>query len=173
RQQLFVAHPMHAEVLRATITTRRRNAILAASAQRVLKFDLRRRDDARRVAVWQLDAGEHADPAVLLAAGRDAFLVGDKPSAERFSRAALDAGAGVQAALVLGLALSDLGRYAEADDVLRNTYVGNEGSSDISLVAMARGGNLFRGLTRAAEAREVLHAAEARVTDSVERDLLV
>jgi DNA-binding CsgD family transcriptional regulator len=172
RQQLFVAHPMHAEVLRSTITTRRRNAILAASAQRVLRFDLRRRDDARRVAVWQLDAGERADPAVLGAAGRDALLVGDRRSAERFSRAALDAGAGVQAAAVLGLALSDLGRYAEADDVLRNAEVTAVDSSDVSLVAAARGGNLFRGMRRAAEAREVLHAADARVTEGVERDLL-
>src|SRR5262249_31710564 len=45
RQQLFISHPLHAEVLRATITTRRRNAILRESAAGVRVFKFRRRDD--------------------------------------------------------------------------------------------------------------------------------
>ena len=46
RQQLFVAHPLHAEVLRATMTTRRRNALLRESAAGVAALGRRRRDDA-------------------------------------------------------------------------------------------------------------------------------
>jgi DNA-binding CsgD family transcriptional regulator len=173
RQQVFVAHPMHAEVLRATITTRRRDAMLSQCAHRAIGYGLRRRDDARRAAVWQLDAGEHADPEVLLAAARDAFLVGDRVSAERFSRAALAGGAGTQAAVVLGLALADLGRSEEADEVLRVAQLDADEAPQDPLVAMVRGGNLFRGLTRADEAREVLHDAKARTEDGREHDLLV
>jgi DNA-binding CsgD family transcriptional regulator/tetratricopeptide (TPR) repeat protein len=167
RQQLFVAHPMHAEVLRATITIRRRNAILSESARSVAMFKFRRREDARRVAVWHLDAGNHADPQVLLAAARDAFIASDKPAAERFARAALDDGAGAEAALILGLSASDLGNYDDAEAVLHAASQVAELPNEASLLAIARASNLFRGMARADEAREVLEEAEARVPDEL------
>ena len=164
RQQLFVSHPLHAEVLRATITVRRRNAILRETANSVALFKFRRRDDARRIAVWRLDAGEAADADVLLSAARDARLALDTVAAERFARAAHDAGGGIEASLLLGVSLDDLGRHADAEAVLLAAEGEADTQEDITLAAMARSANLFRGLARADDAEAVLVAAEARVS---------
>jgi DNA-binding CsgD family transcriptional regulator len=163
RQQLFISHPLHAEVLRSTITVRRRNAILRESANGVAVFKLRRRDDARRIAMWKLEAGEHADADVLLAAARDARLAWDNETAERVARAAVEEGGGAEAGLLLGLALDDLGRHPEAEDVLREAERVAESHQEITLTAMARAANLFRGLARGDEANFIVLEAEQRV----------
>jgi DNA-binding CsgD family transcriptional regulator len=169
RQQLSIAHPLHAEVLRSTITVRRRNAILRESANNIAAFNLRRRDDARRIAMWKLEAGAHADAAVLMAAARDARLAFDILTARRLAQAAVDEGGGAEAGLLLGLALDDMGRHGEAEEVLREAERISETNTDVTRTAIARADNLFRGLARPDEANFVLLEAEQRVPQSTLR----
>jgi DNA-binding CsgD family transcriptional regulator len=173
RQQLFVSHPLHAEVLRATITTRRKNLILKESANATAKFNLRRRDDARRIALWRLEAGEPADSAVLYAAARDARLASDNKTAARLARASFEAGGGSPAGLVLGLALDDTGDHEAAEEVLREAEREADNPHDLMLAALARSGNLFRGLGRPDEANFVVLEAEQRVPEGEMRDQLI
>jgi DNA-binding NarL/FixJ family response regulator len=169
RQQLFISHPLHAEVLRATITTRRRNAILRESAASVRLFEFRRRDDARRVAVWELEAGERADADVVLAAARDAQAGNDHETAARLAQAAFDADGGCDAALVLGLSLDSLGRHLEADEALARAEAEATTEQEIAQVAITRSGHTFRGLARPDEAHKLATAAEERLSDPILR----
>jgi DNA-binding CsgD family transcriptional regulator len=169
RQQLFISHPLHAEVLRATITTRRRNAILRESAASVRLFNFRRRDDARRVAVWELEAGERADAEVVLAAARDAQAGNDHETAARLAQAALDADGGSDAALVLGLSLDSLGRHFGADVALARAEAEAETEQEIAVAAITRSGHTFRGLARPDDAHKIATAAEERVSDPILR----
>lgn len=165
RQQLFVAHPLHAEVVRATMTTRRRNAILRESAAAVAALGRRRRDDARRVAMWQLEAGETADADVLFAAARDAHIAFDDIATERLARASLEADGGSPAALLLALALDNKGKHVEADDAFAVAEAIATNERDEMLATIARAANMFRGLGRSAEAHAIVERAQAEVSD--------
>ena len=128
----------------------RHAALLARLADAVAARGARRATDAQRVAGWRLEAGGAADPALLTRAARDAFAAVDGPRAARLAEAAVRAGGGADARLVLGRALAATGRAEEAEAVLA-AEPGRE-------AVMARARNLFWGLGRHAEADALLAA---------------
>ena len=173
RWHVRLAHPLYGEVARSQLTETRRLDIVRGLAQGAIDTGMRRRDDARRVALLLLDAGLPADPDVLLTAARDALFGADLGDVARLARAALDAGAGAPAAHVLGRALDGIGKNAEAEHVLAEAEAATTDPEDRALLALARADNLFRGLGRAAEAEAVLVAAEQSVSDPTLRARIV
>jgi DNA-binding CsgD family transcriptional regulator len=109
RLLLRPAHPLYGEVVRAgcgPLRTRRIKRHLADAIETAAGRGTPRREDALRVAVWRLDSGGPADPAVLIEGSRLAWAAYDTALAVRLGRAALAAGGGAEAALALTAALS-------------------------------------------------------------------
>jgi DNA-binding CsgD family transcriptional regulator len=167
RWRVRLAHPLYGEVARDQLTETRRRAIARGLAEAIADRGMRRRDDARRVALWLLDGGMTADPDVLLTAARDAIFGADLATVARLARAALEAGAGAPAAHILGRALEGVGDNEQAESVLAAAEALADDPADRALLALARADNLFRGLGRAAESEAVLVAAERAVADPV------
>ena len=61
-----MAHPLHAEVVRAAMPATRARAILLAEAERLESVDPTAGPAPLRIAVWRLDGGGRPDPAVLV-----------------------------------------------------------------------------------------------------------
>jgi len=106
--RLRLVHPLYAESLRATTppTRARRHRRRLAEA-----FDGRSR---LRAAIFRLDGGLPADPDLFMAAAREASDRLDHELAGRLARAAVDAGGGFEARLLLISELPYEGRAADA-----------------------------------------------------------
>jgi DNA-binding CsgD family transcriptional regulator len=152
-----LAHPLHGEVLRATLPISRVRSVADRLATALNVGPLRRRDDLLRVGTWQLEAGLAAHPGLLLKAAGQAAARFDHELTERLARAAVDAGGGATAVRVLAEALEWQGRHAEAVAVM-------VGEPPVQVAERARwasirGGNLYWGLERTTEAEEILQQA--------------
>jgi len=154
-----LAHPLHGEVLRATLPVSRARTIAERLAAAFGAGRLRRRDDLLRVGAWQLEAGVAARPALLLEAARQAAARFDLELAERLARAAVDAGGGPTAVQVLAETLEWQGRHAEAVAVMDGEPPAQGSGAERARWASIRAGNLYWGLERTAEAEEVLQQA--------------
>jgi DNA-binding CsgD family transcriptional regulator len=152
-----LAHPLHGEVLRATLPVSRARSVADRLAAAFDAGPLRRRDDLLRVGTWQLEAGVATHPDLLLKAASQAAARFDHELTERLARAAVDAGGGTTAVRVLAEALEWQGRHAEAAAVMD----GEPPMQDVERARWAsiRGGNLYWGLERTAEAKEILQQA--------------
>jgi DNA-binding CsgD family transcriptional regulator len=177
RAQLRMAHPVYTDVVRQQTSARRRREILHGAMRQVhegyratvIGAPGRRREDALRHSAWRLETGEPGDPESLLAAARLARGGDDITTAERFARAAVDAGGGPVAAHMLGRCLDLLGRHDEADDVYARAATADLDDDARALLALGRSENLFRGLGRPVDAYEVLDEAEGRCRDPLLR----
>jgi DNA-binding CsgD family transcriptional regulator len=154
-----LAHPLHGEVLRATLPVSRARAIAGRLAAMVGAGPLRRRDDLLRVGAWQLEAGVAARPALLLEAAGQAAARFDLELAERLARAAVDAGGGPTAVRLLAETLEWQGRHAEAVAVMDEGPPAHAAGAERARWASIRAGNLYWGLERTAEAQQVLQQA--------------
>ena len=153
-EMLQVVHPLHREVLAASLPRLRRRALLRDLVGAVGDLDS---FDRLRVATWRLESGDPGDPEQLLVLAQEALGRFDHRLAERLAVAAggtARAGAG----LILGTALAGQGRMGESEAalaVLRPTD-----PETIARVALARASNLFLQLDRSAEAYDVLKVAD-------------
>jgi len=154
-----LGHPLHGEVLRATLPVSRARTVAGRLAASFDADTLRRRDDLLRVGTWQLEAGVAARPALLLEAAGQAAARFDLELAERLARAAVDAGGGPTAVRVLAETLEWQGRHAEAAAVMDDEPPAQGSGAERARWASIRAGNLYWGLERTAEAEEVLQQA--------------
>ncbi|MEO3781960.1 LuxR C-terminal-related transcriptional regulator [Actinocorallia sp. B10E7] len=145
RLQVRLAHPLYGEVVRSSCGVLHTRTILRSLADAVAASGLRRREDVLRVAVWRLDAGDGADPSLLLQACGHARAVRDLPLAERLARAAGDSG---RAWLALASALHLQDRYAEAEEFFARAWSAPLDPVSRMECAAMRTLNLFWGLGR-------------------------
>ncbi len=149
-------HPLHREVLAAGLPGSRRRTIAARLAQDLAATGLRRRGDLLRAATLHLDAGLPADPELLGRAAEAALAGFAYDLAIRFARAASMTDRAPGHLVVLGEALSRLGRGHEAEEELaRATALAADGA-DLARVLIARAHNLAFVLGEASTARELL-----------------
>ncbi|GAB3347577.1 AAA family ATPase [Amycolatopsis echigonensis] len=113
RVSVALAHPLYGEVLRARMPVLRARSIARSLAEAVEATGARRREDVLRVATWRL-VGGGARPELMLEAATVARWRYDFPLAERLARAALDAGGGFDAELLVAQLACLQGRFAEA-----------------------------------------------------------
>jgi DNA-binding CsgD family transcriptional regulator len=167
RHQVNLAHPLYGEVLRARMPVSTRRRLLLEQAARVERYGARRREDPLRIATWRLDATGSAEAALLLAAARLARYAYDLPQVVRLTRAALaDEGGGpdrVEAQLLLGEALLELGEFADAEAVLAEAEAAADEERQLVQVVTMRVRSLWWGLLRPDAALAVNRAARARV----------
>jgi DNA-binding CsgD family transcriptional regulator len=174
RRELQLVHPLHGEVLRGqmpAITAMGINRRLAAAVEQLAA---RRRDDILRVSLWRLEGGGIGNPDLLLLAADHAHAARNEALAERLARAALEAGAGADAALLLAVVLGEFGRQHELEALLAG--VADRPDLDDrtrALVAAKRAINLLWGLRRDVDAEAVLDDAAAQLPPGPAHDEVV
>lgn len=184
RLVVHLAHPMHGEVVREALGA----GTSANHLRRLLEVTEghgeRRRADRIRAALWRLEIGGTSDPSALLTAADDLVALVDHDLADladigdvadvtgivllehavRLSRAAVEAGGGIDAATRLLWLLSRLGRHEEAQAAREALGGLVDGEADQVLAArlLADVDSLILGDARKAVAR--LRELEAIVT---------
>ena len=118
RTQTRLAHPLYGEVLRAAMPVSRARRIRRELSRAALAGPLRRRGDALRVSLWQVDGGAVDRPDVVRIGARDAFSWSDLELAERLARAARDADPGPESDHLLAQILEYRGRSTDAARLL-------------------------------------------------------
>jgi DNA-binding CsgD family transcriptional regulator len=165
REFVDVAHPLHGEVVRARLSRTRLGEIQRRLADAVEARGARRRADIPRLATWRLETGGARDPKLFERAAEHALAAHDPPLAERFARAAVQAGGGFAARLALGRALAGEGHAKEADDVLADLVVHARDDRERVALAIVSARNLFWGLGRPEDADAALRRAESEVSN--------
>ncbi len=117
RSQVTTAPPVLGDVIRADLPVLRLRRLRMAGAAALEEADRPSPPDLVRAALWRLDQGERGDPHRLLEAARVARGIGLELS-ERLARAALAAGATVQATVLLAEILTHRRRSEEAAELL-------------------------------------------------------
>ncbi|WP_204076743.1 LuxR C-terminal-related transcriptional regulator [Planotetraspora phitsanulokensis] len=160
-----LAHPLYGEVIRAGCGELRTREVLSRLADAVEAAGSDSGEDALRVAVWRLDSATADDPAPLMRACRTARSRRDLELAVRLGRAALAAGGGVPAGVLLASVLTYSDRYDETEAVLLGLAA--EPMDDMTRADFARvhALNLVWGYGRGEEACEVLESAAAAMTE--------
>jgi DNA-binding CsgD family transcriptional regulator len=170
RLEARLAHPLYGEVLRSRLSPLRARAAARALADALESTGARRREDTLRVAALRLDGGGLLRPEIMLRAARTARERFDFPLAERLARAAVDAGAGFEAGLLLGQLCWLQGRPEEAEHKLSTLAAQAATDSQRAMLAGTRMTILYIGLDRTAAALRVLDEAEATIADLTWRD---
>jgi DNA-binding CsgD family transcriptional regulator len=150
------AHPLHGEVARARL-----GAIEGRDLRRVLATVLPADDPGARrlLAAWALDDGRRDDPALLVDGLHDALARLDPERAVRFGRAAVDAGAGLDAVVPLATALRATGAFTEAEHLLGASEDDVRDSPLAASYAFNRAMGLQWGLRRQDDALALLQRA--------------
>ena len=161
REQVWLAHPLYGEVLRTHTASRRARAAQRALADALATSGARRRDDALRIALWRLEGGGEIDARSLVDGAVQAEAAFDLRLAERLARAAVAAGGGAAAEVVLGRALWQQSRAQEAEDVWSAVASRGDAGEHSTDLALYRAINLFFKLGRPEDAEQVLAEGEA------------
>jgi hypothetical protein len=159
------AHPLYGDVLRAGISDIERRGLSRKFADALAARGELSDADQLRLALWRLDAGQTAEPSLLLAAARTARASHDDVTSERLARAAWRADPSFATGHVLVDVLYALGHHDESDDLHR--IVGGLASTDEERAVIALSGALtsFWGLADAEAADAALADAEAEIGD--------
>jgi DNA-binding CsgD family transcriptional regulator len=173
RTEVSLAHPVYGEILRASIGRLRRRRLARQLAETVAASGARRRDDALRIARWQIDAGLSPDPEVLLAGCRLARHHHDWSTVAALGRAAFDGGT-LEAAEHLVEAHFELGEFDEVQAVVEAVVPHLDELSAQIQEQVVRAEALVRFWGQADEqgAVEVLQAGADRIEAAYERSLL-
>jgi len=169
RLEVRLAHAIYGDVLRARIPAVRARDISRSLADTVEATGARRREDTLRVATWRLIGGG-ARPELLVAAATTARWRYDFPLAERLARAALDAGAGFDAALLAAQLASLQGRGTDAETELAVLATQATDDSERGLVAISRLDNSVFYLGQVEKGLRLAEEAEATIADPARRD---
>lgn len=161
-----LAHPLYGELRRARLGELRGRRLRGLIAVALAADGTTRPEETLRRAVLMLDSDLDTDPALFAMAARTTLQLGDFPLAERLSRAAVAAGDGFDARLVLAYAVGFQSRGAEAEAELADLMTAARTDVDRATVGWFRVGNLFWTRRRPAEAEAVLAHARAVVGDS-------
>jgi DNA-binding CsgD family transcriptional regulator len=160
RLTVRLAHPVYGDVLRARMPALRRRAIARSLADAVEGAGLRRPEDTLRVATWRLLGGGDR-PDLMLKGATIARWRYDFPLAERLAGAALDGGAGFEAAFLVARLAGLQGRREEAERRLAALAATAADDAERGRVAVARYDNSWTGIDQLL----VLDAADDTITD--------
>lgn len=168
RLEIRLAHPVYGDVLRRRIPALRVRTLTRSLAEAVEATGARRRADILRVATWRLTGGG-GRPELMLAAATIARWRYDFPLAERLARAALEAGAGFDAALLAAQLAGLQGRGTESAAALAELAGKAANNTQRGRVAVTRLEN-YLYLGRRDEFLQLAEEAEASIADPAWRD---
>lgn len=168
-----VAHPLYGEAQLARCGALRARRLRARIAQALSGRADETPDELLRRAVLALDSDLPPDADLLTAAARRAVQLADNWLAERLARAALDAGGGFAAGVLLGDALSFSGRGAEAEEEF--LAMATRATTDPQRIVLGarRTGNMAFTLGRPLEAERIHAEAVASLKQPTEAATLI
>jgi DNA-binding CsgD family transcriptional regulator len=172
RLELRLAHPLFGDVLLHDASPRRIDDCRRQLADAWGDEASLAPDEILRVATWRAAVGDHSNPGILFAGAHRALVLGDNVTGERLARIAHDVAPSAATGMVLGDALSSLGRHDEALDVWQAALELPGTKAEQAEVAAAIAGVVAWRLDRPDEARRVLHETAERLSDPVALDLL-
>ena len=169
RLEVRLAHPIYGDVLRAQISSLRLRAMQQRLAGALQATGARRRDDNVRRASWCLTGGG-GDPDLLLRAADTARWAYDFALAERLARAAVEEGAGFEAALLAAQTAGLQGHGARAEEDLAALAAAATDDAQRCRVAHIHLDALMFDPARLGESLELAERAEASIGDAALRD---
>jgi DNA-binding CsgD family transcriptional regulator len=172
RVELRLGHPLFGDVLLHDTSPRRLDDCRRQLADAWEQEPSLGPDEVLRVATWRAAAGDHANPGVLLDGARRALVLGDNATGEWLARIAQAAVPSAGAGMLLGDALSSLGRHDEALDVWRAALELPGTKTERADVAAAIAGVFAWRLDQPEQARRVLRENAQRLRDPAALDLL-
>ena len=116
--EVRLAHPLYGEVLREGLPVLRGRELRLRLAETIQRRRPVSPDDALRAARWLIDAGAPVPSVLLVDAAAAANLAGDPALGAELATRALDAGAGLDATLLLARAHTIRNRFEDAEAVL-------------------------------------------------------
>jgi DNA-binding CsgD family transcriptional regulator len=137
RTDVRLTERLHADCIRATMARTSRRLAARRLASELASTGRRRAADTRLAAALALDAGGEVDVDALVDAAEQANSLQDPVTAERFARAAVAAGAGLEGGLALAESLMAQGEVAGAEALLADPGGSADASGD-ARVALAR-----------------------------------
>lgn len=173
RHVVRLAHPLHGEVVRGSLSVTRSAVLHAQLAQRLQTLGVRRRRDLLDLAVWSLVGGAELDVQRTADAALLAFHGGDDELALRLAAAVLAVEEHPAARCVEGLALAARGRRADAERSFALVPSDTAGPKVATRTTVGRAENLFWGLGDIDAARATIEAGMAAVDDPAVKDLLL
>lgn len=177
RVELRPAHPLYGEALRQQPMTLRRRGDLLALIKAVRAHGARRRDDRVRLALWQLAAGEGADPEVLLRAAVGAQQGLDNHEAIRLAelglrQRAVSADVTAELRVCAATSFGRIARFGEADELLALAEADEPDEDRRNRIAVRRAFVRFEGADDLDGAEQVLRLAHDRSLGEAWRDRL-
>jgi DNA-binding CsgD family transcriptional regulator len=161
--QVRLAHPLHAKVVRAGMPKLRVRAVLLAQAERLEGASPAAGPAELRTAVWRLDAGGRPDPALLVRGAHLARATHDFRMVRRLMAAVPAGQLDAVGALLLGEALYELGAFDDSERVLALGQRLPSGENVAMRLAVTRAKNAHWGLCQPEEALAINGAAKAVV----------
>ncbi|MFL5778699.1 MAG: AAA family ATPase, partial [Chloroflexota bacterium] len=171
RQEVWLSHPMYAEVLRAMTRRMLASSIIGRLAAATTATGMRRRSDLLRVATWQLDAGD-GDPDLLRRAATETRRAGDMGGTARLAAGAWDLRPDTDVAILLGTALGFSGRFEEADAIFAAAEELATDDPTLTRIAIVHVAILSAGLGQPQAAIALLTETEERVAGPAELAIL-
>ncbi|MEW6471474.1 MAG: AAA family ATPase [Actinomycetota bacterium] len=162
--EVRLSHPLYSDVLRSRTPAIRSREIcrrLAEAAEADGRVD---GADALRVGTWRLEAGG-GSPELLFSAATIARWRYDFPLAERLARAAMAAGAGVDAAVLAAQLTGLQGNGAQADAELAALAPKAANDAERARIALARIDNHALYLGQFGDGLSIAEEAEATIGD--------
>jgi hypothetical protein len=156
--EIRVAHPLHSEVLRASMGTIEYRRQVARAAEVLRQRPTPERDDSLRIALWELDAGLQPSGPVLLDGARRARAAVDLHSALRLVEAAYHADPSQAARHIWLEVLFLLSRFEEAEEVAARPVTGDPDLRLTVSTMMLRMDNLLWGVGDSRRAIELVHS---------------
>jgi DNA-binding CsgD family transcriptional regulator len=160
RVQVRLAHALYGAAVLDDLPPVRARRLRLRLADAVTATGGRRRQDLLGLARWRLEAGDRTDARLFTDAAFAAGGGGAHDLAERFARAAVDAGGGFSARMALGEALQRTGGPAAAVDELR-AAVAAAANPEQGVRAHALLADVLFWWQRSDDAERELRAAEA------------
>jgi DNA-binding CsgD family transcriptional regulator len=172
RLELRLAHPLFGDVLLHDASPRRLDDCRRQLADAWGDEGSLGPDEILRVATWRAAVGDRGNPPVLYAGAHRALVLGDNATGERLARIAHGAAPSAATAMLLGDALSSLGRHDEALELWQAALELPGTKAEHAEVAAAIAGVVAWRLDRPGEAERVLRETAERLSDPVAQDLL-
>lgn len=164
--------PLYGQVARAQTSALGARVAHRRLADALEASGARQAGDLLRIVVWRLEAGGSPTSEQLRGAAHEAMALFDYQLAERLARAAVDAGAGIEAEYLVGQALFGACRAEEAELVWAGLTPGGPTDQQRAQLAITRAANLYWVLNLPARAAMVLQQARATITDPGSREEL-
>jgi Bacterial regulatory proteins, luxR family len=164
--EVQLSHSLYGDSIRARLGAIRRHEVLVELAQIVQSRDDLTPDMSLRVARWLMDAGEAVPTPILLEAAMAANVRGDPQLGGELAEAAVGAGAGVEAVLVLARSHAMRDQFEQAETALAEIEPQIKDQKTALRYLEQRVMVLFWGLHRTEAMEEVLARAETWWSDA-------